>query len=224
MKQLPSHCLCGKPLNVEHALSCPTGGFPIIRHNEIRDITASLMTEVFHSVSLEPLLQPLTGEQLSMKSTVTTDEARADIQARGFWGDRKQQAFFDVKVFNPYAKTYRDTPLANCYRKCGLQKKRSYEERIHEVEHGSFAPLILLTQGGMSKVTTTMYKRLASLISTKKSQPYSKTMNWIKCLIGFALLRATILCLRGARSSANQAVRSNVADYPMDLAICEGEI
>ena len=84
---MPSHCLCGKPLNVEHALSCPTGGFPIIRHNEIRDITASLMTEVCHSVSVEPLLQPLTREQLSTKSAITTDEARADIQARGAFGE-----------------------------------------------------------------------------------------------------------------------------------------
>ena len=82
-------------------------------------------------------------------------------------------------------RTYRDTPLANCYRKCELQKKRSYEEPIREVEHGSFTPLILSTQGGMSKVTMTMYKCLASLISPKKSQPYSKTMNWIRCLIGF---------------------------------------
>ena len=92
------------------------------------------MTEVCHSVSVEPLLQPLSGEQLSTKSAVTTDEAKADIQARGFWGDYKQQAFFDVKVFNPYAKTYRDTPLANCYRKCELMKKRLYEECIREVK------------------------------------------------------------------------------------------
>ena len=103
------------------------------------------MTEVCHSVSVEPLLQPLTGEQLSAKSAVTTDEVRADIQARGFWRDRKQQEFFDVKVFNPYAKSYCDTPLANCYRKCELQKKRSYEEHIHEVKHGSFTPLIFST-------------------------------------------------------------------------------
>ena len=158
-----------------------------MRHNEIRDITASLMTEVCHSVSVEPLLQPLTGKQLSTMSVVTTNEPRADIQARGFWGDRKQQAFLDVKVFNAYAKTYRDTPLANCYRKCELQKKRSYEEHICEVGHGSFTPLIFSTQGGMSKATTTMYKRLASLISTKKSLPHSKTMNWIRCLIEFSL-------------------------------------
>ena len=132
---MASHCLCGKPFNVEHAQSCPTGVFSIIRQNEIRHLTASLMIEVCHTVSVEPVLQPLSGEQLSTNSAVTTDEARAGIQARGFWGDQKQQAFFDVKVFNPYAKSYRDSPLATCYRKCELEKKRSYEERIREVEH-----------------------------------------------------------------------------------------
>ena len=53
-----------------------------------------------------------------------------------------QHAFVNAKVFNPYPKSYRDTPLANCYRKCELQKKRSYEERIYKVEHRSFTPLI----------------------------------------------------------------------------------
>ena len=47
---------------VEHTLSCPLGGFSSIRHNEIRDLTANLMTEVCHNVSIEPHLQPITGE------------------------------------------------------------------------------------------------------------------------------------------------------------------
>eukprot|EP00117_Sycon_ciliatum_P030601 scpid92847/ scgid24081/ len=38
--RLPSLCVCSKPLNVSHALSCPFGGFPTLRHNEVRDITA----------------------------------------------------------------------------------------------------------------------------------------------------------------------------------------
>ncbi len=33
---------------------CHMGGFPTIRHNEIRDITASLLTEVCHNVATEP--------------------------------------------------------------------------------------------------------------------------------------------------------------------------
>ena len=31
---------------------CPFGGFPTIRHNEVRDLTASLLTEVSHNVAI----------------------------------------------------------------------------------------------------------------------------------------------------------------------------
>ena len=33
---LPQTCVCGKPFCVEHAFTCPCGGFPSIRHNEVR--------------------------------------------------------------------------------------------------------------------------------------------------------------------------------------------
>ena len=39
---LPSKCACGKNFSVEYALPCSKGGFTTIRHNKIRDITASL--------------------------------------------------------------------------------------------------------------------------------------------------------------------------------------
>ena len=52
--QNPSSCACGAHFTVEHMLSCPRGGFPSIRHNEIRDITATLLTEVCNDVRVEP--------------------------------------------------------------------------------------------------------------------------------------------------------------------------
>ena len=45
-----------------HAFSSPCGGFPSLRHNDIRDITADFLTEVSPSVAVKPVLQPLTGE------------------------------------------------------------------------------------------------------------------------------------------------------------------
>ena len=41
----PQTCNCGAQFSVDHAMICHMGGFPTIRHNEIRDITASLLTE-----------------------------------------------------------------------------------------------------------------------------------------------------------------------------------
>ena len=51
---LPSYCVCGQHFTIEHALSCSRGGFPFIHHNEIRNITADLLSGVCHSVGTEP--------------------------------------------------------------------------------------------------------------------------------------------------------------------------
>ena len=67
---VPSHCVCGKAFSVTHALSCPHGAFLIIRHNDVRDLTAKLLSEVCHDVQTEPHLQPLTGEILRYKTAV----------------------------------------------------------------------------------------------------------------------------------------------------------
>ena len=73
---VPSKCACGQSFTVEHALSFPMGGFPTIRHNEIRDLTANLMSEVCHDVCVEPSLQPVTGEILNGAFAITEDGAR----------------------------------------------------------------------------------------------------------------------------------------------------
>ena len=88
----PTSCACGAAFSVEHALSCPKGGFPSIRHNEIRDCTAYLLSLICHNVSVEPHLKPITGKV----------PPRLDVAADGFWRSRlRGHAFFDVKVFNP---------------------------------------------------------------------------------------------------------------------------
>ena len=83
---MPSHCSCGRTMSVDHALSCPVGGYPSIRHNEVRDFTASLLSNVCHNVNVEPHLQSLDGEVLSLRSANTEVGARLDISANGFLG------------------------------------------------------------------------------------------------------------------------------------------
>ena len=65
----------GKSFTVDDTLSCPTGGYTTIRHNEICNLTAKLMTEVCHDVCVEPHLQPLTGENLSYATANREDSA-----------------------------------------------------------------------------------------------------------------------------------------------------
>ena len=166
----PSLCACGSKFSVEHALSCPKGGFPSIRHNEIRDLTANLLTEVCNDVCIKPTLQPTDSGALTGSSSNTQDGARLDIAANGFWGGRFERTFFDVQVFNPHAPSNRHPRLSSCYRKHELKKKRQWEQRVREVEHASFTPLVLSATGGMANEATTFYKRLASCLATKWDQ------------------------------------------------------
>ena len=86
-------------------MSCKKGGFVTIRHNDIRDLTANILHEVCNDVEVEPRLLPVTRENLQYRSAIHGDEARLDIQARGFW-ERGQQAFLDVRVFDPNTCRY----------------------------------------------------------------------------------------------------------------------
>ena len=87
LHRTPFHCACGTVFSVDHALSCPKGGLPSLRHNEIRDLTAHLLTEVCHQVQVEPVLQPVSDPSSFALSTANTQEgARLDIAMNGFWG------------------------------------------------------------------------------------------------------------------------------------------
>ena len=217
---LPSHCVCGKAFSVTHALSCPHGAFPIIRHNDVRDLTAKLLSEVCHDVQTEPHLQPLTGEILRFKTAVHEDDARVDIRAAGFWGCRHHRSFFDVRVFNAFAESNQSTSLAATFRKHEGEKRRAYEERVREVERGSFTPLVFSSLGGMGKAATVMYRRLANLLSVKWNSSYSLIMGWLRCSLSFSLLRSSLMCLRGSRSSSG----SPGVPAAVDLVVAEGRL
>ena len=170
---MPSRCVCGENFSVEHALSYPCGGLPSIRHNDIRDLTAKLLTEVCSNVSIEPALQPLTGERLSHRTSNSEEGARLGVCAQGFWGDRHQSAFFDVRVFNPLAPSNCRSALNSTYRQHESLKRRSYEQRVREIEHGSFTPLVFSATGGMAPAASIVYKRLDSLLADKRKQEYT---------------------------------------------------
>ena len=130
------------------------------------------------------------------------------------------EKFFDVRVFNPSASSYRNTAVASLYRQFEREKQRRYEQRVREVEMGSFTPLVFSTFGGMGGAATTVYKRLASLLSAKRDQSYGLVMSWLRCSISFSLLRSAITCLRGARSICG----SPVVIGALDLTTSEGQV
>ena len=87
---------------------------------------------------VEPTLQSLTGESFPLRSANTEDGARLDVKAQNFWDKSKQSTFFDVRIFNSHAPSNCTTSTDACYRRHECEKRRTYEQRILEVEHGTF--------------------------------------------------------------------------------------
>ena len=204
MWRTPMFCACGATFAVDHALSCPKGGFPIARHNEICDITADLLTQVCQNVRIEPQLQPLTGEVLDGASSNTSGGARLDIAVNELWRSRFERAFLDVRVFNSFAPSNKNTSISYRYQKHKLEKRRVYDQCILEVEHLTFTPLVFSASGGMAKLSSIFYKRLVTLLADKWEHSYTSNICWLCCRISFCLLHSAIRCIRGARSSINQ--------------------
>ena len=116
----PHTCPCGQPFTLTHSLHCPKGGNTHLRHDDIRDTLSTLLDEVCHDVEIETKLQSLEGESFHNKTTTTEDDARLDIKANGLWGGRFSRTFFDVKIFNPHAKSCPKT-ISDAYK---------YRERV----------------------------------------------------------------------------------------------
>ena len=165
----------------------------VLRHNEIRNLTANLLSEVCHNVTIEPTLQPVTRETFKLASAITDIGARSDIAADGFWGGHLEKTFFDVRVLNPLAPSNTTPTPSACYRRHEKEKQRAYEQRIREIEHASFTPIVLSTTGGMGPIATTFYKRLADRLASKWNSSYSQTIGWLRCRLSFSLLCSSIL-------------------------------
>ena len=107
------------------------------------------LDKVCHNVQVEPHLIRLENEHFHLRSTTTDDEARLDIKAGGFWR-RGQNAFFDVRITHVNSESNKNLPVEEIFRRNEAEKKRTYLERIVDVEHATFTPLVFGTNGGIS--------------------------------------------------------------------------
>ena len=197
LKRLPLNCACGNKFDVEHANNCNRGGFIHKRHDRIRDMLAEMIDDVAYDVCIEPALQPLTGENLPPGSN-TEEGARLDVAARSFW-QRGEMAFFDVRIFNPFAKSHIKTKLETLFGNNEEEKKTKYNERVIRIEHGSFTPVVLSAFGGFGRETSKFVAKLIEKISVKHDIPTSIVANYVRTKISFELVRSQVMCIRGAR-------------------------
>ena len=217
LKNLPEECPCTKKYNVVHALNCHRGGFVNARHDNIRDLECKLLKVVCHDVESEPHLQKMSEKaKKSYHATAkVADDARPDIRARSFWR-QGQNAFFDVMVTNADCESQKDTKISTLLKTHEDGKKRNYNRRVMEIEHGTFTPLIFTTSGVMGYECEKYHKTLAAKLSEKKGEKYEDVMRYLRLKLSFLALKSTLLCVRGSRSTFKKIEVSEDFAFSLD--------
>ena len=215
LNNLPSSCVCGEKFDVNHALVCKKGGFISRRHDTLRDLFTILLNKVCVDVEAEPHLLPITNEVMRFKSANTDNGARLDIKAKGFWR-RGQTAFYDIRVTHVNSKTNSKKSTAEVFREHEQAKKREYLERVLEVEHSSFTPLVFGTNGGMGKECQHFVTTLASKLAIKQNEDYSDVIAWLRVRLSIETLRSTILCVRGSRTPFRKQNEEIARDFRLN--------
>ena len=130
--------------------------------------------------------------------------------------------FLVVRVFNPMARSYTNQPLATVYNSLERSKKAKYNERILNIEHGTFTPLVLSCFGGMGTEAQRFYNWLGEKVAEKRDELVSSTISLIRTKLSFSLLRSALLCIRGSRSHKVQEVLFQ--DHDITLAVAQSRI
>ena len=123
----------------------------------------------------------------------------------------------DVRIFHPNSPSYINKTPDSLYKMHENQKKTAYNERVINVDQGTFTPLIFSTSVGMGMECLRYHKRLATLIACKRGEDYSSTMNFIRKKIRFSLLRSTLIAIRGTRVKIQHFRRIPIADVDIGL-------
>ena len=217
--ETPAHCGCGERNSFDHIFVCKKGGYVSMRHNAVRDVEAQLMQKVCRDVKVEPMLIPTDAERAA---GTTSDRARLDVSGLGVWSQYERN-FGDIMITHPTAQSHMPKKMNQLYRECEGYKKRKYLDRIIHTERGSLTPLIFSTTGGMGPECARFNKRLAEMISLKNGETYSHVMRYIRTRLRFALLKATLVAIRGFRGKTRQDVELDIDEISFNLVPHAGD-
>ena len=112
---------------------------------------------------------------------------------------RQGGASFDIRVSDTDAISYQNRSPTSVLHSAEVEKKTKDSDAYQE-RHMSFISLVVSVDGMLAPEFASFLRRIGETSSTKWEKPYSKTMNWVKSRLSFAVLRASSVCFRGTRT------------------------
>ena len=79
------------------------------------------------------------------------------------------------------------------------EKKKKYMAAC-EARHILFTPICCSVDGIFNSEAEVFLKRASENLSSKWRKSYSEIMGWVRTRMSFAILRSSILCLRGSHT------------------------
>ena len=195
-------------------MNCHRGGFINARHDTIRNFEGKLLKQVCSDVEIEPTLQPV-NDMIFHRSANSSNEARVDVRAKGFWR-QGQNAFLDVRITNADCASQIDKEITSILKKHEKEKKRQYNARIMEIEHGTFTPIVLTVKGATGPECQIFHKALAEKIANKTGEKYQDITRLIRVKLSFLVLKAALQCIRGSRTLYSDSL-SRCEDFGFSL-------
>ena len=96
----------------------------------------------------------------------------------------------------------------------------AYNQRVIDIEHGSFTPVVLSAYGGFGRETERFISMLIVKVSEKRDIPVSVIANYIRTKLSFILVRSQVICIRGSRKLWQTRMDMNEAE----VVQCAGTI
>ena len=113
-------------------------------------------------------------------------------------------------MFDPNACQYLNKLQQHCHAINENEKKRAYNERVLQVEHDIFMPLVFSIYQSMGRECHKFFSRLSDLLSEKRNLPKSVVTKWVRSKVCFALLKSSLLCLRGSQSVFMKKIKTRI--------------
>ena len=137
--------------------------------------------------------------------------------------DQKSTGIFWYKGISPkrskISGTVAEADLHHQWK--GEEEDIHYNERILQVEGGTFTPLVFSVFGGMGEECKLFYKRLSSMLSEKRNEDLATVTTWVRTKMRFALLRSALMCMRGTR---HRYYKPDVKEVDMEIDLRETHI
>ena len=132
-----------------------------------------------------------------MSDSTSKQSRRQDWTSRqGTFWSLGVTAFFGVRVTHVNFKCNQGEAISTIFKE--QREKRKYQQRVLDVEMGSFTPLVFGTKGGIGADCYCFLKRLTKKLSEKDEEPYHITITWIRILLSFEILRSVHIRVKGS--------------------------